>query len=75
MTKLVEVILRCKEIVVYRKKIKLSASEVAEYDAAVKRNEPDIWFSDFAARYIDPLHDAEGGDGYEDVEMTAYAER
>lgn len=65
-----KVTIRCEEVVVYHKTIDVSDQVVADYMAAVDRDESDKWFHAFAERYIDPLVDVSGGRGYDDVELT-----
>lgn len=66
---MISVIIRCEEVVVYHKALSVPPSVVAEYQAAVDRDETDAWFRAFAERYIDPLTDASGSHDYEDVEL------
>jgi hypothetical protein len=67
----VKVLIQATSLTHYAKEVEIPQEYVDAYDNAVATNASERWFSDFAARWLDPLNDAtDMGDDYEDVDMS-----
>jgi hypothetical protein len=67
-TPTVRVNLRATERVSYARTFDMPADDYSEYENAVSAGVGDLWLSQFADRFLDPLTHVVGGGEYEDVE-------
>lgn len=56
------------------KRFDIPISALAEYEAAVAREEDDEWFDQFAERFIDPEADQSDFGSFDDVELRKVGE-